>query len=255
MGSFFNAPKNESREERVSKWLKIKEGAPVVFQILDESPTEIHTHWVKDGGGRRLGFKCLGMGHCPICQRNREINFNTDHPDFIRRQRRYRVNVLDLTPVIECPDCDAVYYESTAPARCSTDGCGNDLRDIEPKPLKEVRILEKGKQNMVQLDALDNEEHPLTGEVMRIQEFPIKAIAHGTGLDTVTIFHPQMPRDIDIEEYDTYDLEEETLELTPEEIEFILEGGTYDDIFTARSTEAEVEDDDGEDFDPEDIPY
>jgi len=246
MGKFFDPPK-DSKTKKVSQWLSIKEGAPVVFQVLDESPTEIHTHWVADGAGRRLGFKCLGMGRCPICQRNREINFDTDHPDFIRRSRRYRVNVLDLTPVVECPECEAVYYKSNVPKRCSTDGCSADLSDVEPTPLKEVRILEKGRQNMIQLDALDNDEHPLTGEVMRIQEFPIKATAHGSGLDTVTVFHPQMPReDVDPDAYEEYDLEEETLELTPDEIEFILEGGTYEDVFSARSAEEEVEDEDVE---------
>lgn len=252
MGKFFDPPKR-SKTKRVSQWLKIKEGAPVVFQVMDEAPTEVFTHWVADGNGRRLGIKCLGMNKCPICQRNQQINFDSDHPDYVPRQRRYRLNVLDLTPVIECPECEAIYYETNAPERCSTDGCGSDLRNLESKPLKEVRIFEKGRQNLVQLDALDDEEHPLTGEVMRIWEFPIKAIAHGTGLDTVTIFHPQMPReDVDIEAYEKFDLEGVTLELDPEEIEFILDGGTYEDIFSARSAEEEVED---IEEDSEEIPF
>jgi phage FluMu protein Com len=250
---FFNEDdyKGNRKENRVSRWLSVDEGAPVVVQVLDEHPTHVYTHWMADGEGRRLGFTCLGNEKCPVCQRNNRINWDKDHADYVSRGNRYRVNVLDLTPVIECPECGSVYYETAAPATCNADGCGANLRDIDSEPLMEVRILEKGPRIMQHLDALDNDEHPLTGEVMRLQEFPVRMSARGTGLDKVTTISPQMPRDIDVEMFDKYDLDEVGLTLTADEIEYVMNGGTYSDIFSARSAEEEVE----ESVEDEEVPF
>lgn len=249
MGDFFDKPEKKKVE---SPWLKISEGAPVVVQIMDEHPTEVHTHWITDSSGRKVGFKCLGSAMCPACQRNNRINWDNKHPDYVRRSNRYRLNVLDLTPVVVCPECGAEYHYSMVPDRCSLDSCNADLTDVEPAPRNRVKVLEKGVTVMQQLDALDSDVHPLTDEKMSIQEYPIKIMAQGKGLNTVTMIHPLAPRDdIDFDVYERHDLEEMSFELTPDEIEYLLDGGTLNDILAARSADDEVEVEEDE----EEVPF
>ncbi len=248
--AFFKKPERE--ETTVNLWLKVQEGSPVIVQILDEHPTEVSTHWMADSSGRKLGFTCPGLSLCPACQRNNQIQWNREHPDYVSKSRRYRLNVLDLTPITVCPECGAEYYGSATPEVCSVDGCNKELGSVEPIESKTVKVLEKGPKFMQQLNALDSEEHPLVGERLRIWEFPIKIIARGSGLDMVTIVHPLMPRDdIDFDEYEKLDLHEIGLQLEPEEIEYLLEGGTYSDLFAARSADAAVEEDEEE----EEVPF
>lgn len=244
---------DQKKGRKVNRFLKVREGMPATVYILDESPTLRYTHFMKDGNGRTVGVKCKGSRHCPICQRNQQLP-DRDHRDYVTPSRRYRVNVLDVTPVKECPECGAIYRESNAPPVCSVDACKANLSDVGAEPLKEVKIFEKGPMWMKQIGALENEKHPYTDKVMGIQEFPIRLSAQGTGFDTTPIIIPQMPDDgISPEDYKSERLDlKYGLDLTNEEIRLLMDGGTISDILSARSAEEEVEEEDDE---PEEIPF
>lgn len=248
MGFYDKEDQGRNKKRRVNKFLSVKEGSPATIYVLDKKPTLRYTHFMRDSDGRLVGVRCLGFNRCPICQRNQRIDFNADHPNYISRSRRYRVNVLDITPVKRCPKCGAVYRASNAPAVCSVDGCSGNLTDAESEPLNEVKIFEKGPMWMEQIGALEDDVHPFTGEKMAVQEFPIKLSARGSGYDTVPIVIPQMPSDeVNPKEYldQRFDLEA-GLDLSADEVEFLMDGGSLSDILSARSAKERVEEENEE---------
>jgi len=237
--AFADGIKQSDYTRRTSKYVKIVTGIPSVVQILDEKPVVIGKHWLVDSTGRRIGLRCPGMEVCPSCARNRALGYNKNHKDFIPLRRRYRVNVLDLTPSVVCPGCEAVYPGKVS-GKCTIDGCSEDLSSIEPAPLSEVRILERGVTLMTQIGALESIPHPLTGKEESLRSYPIMLIATGAGRDMVITAIPQAPNDVDPAGYEKFDLLDDLI-LTPDEIQHLLEGTAYNDILAARRADAEAE--------------
>lgn len=232
----FVTPKDSFRK---TSYLKITAGLPVTIQLMDDHSTEIGKHWVTDGAGRKVGLICPGKDICPICARNAEVGYNREHPNFVSLQRRHRVNVLDLTPVIRCPNCEALYHVNAVPVVCSNEGCGTQLAGIAPTPLKEVKILERGRRLMEQFNGLEDVPHPVTGKKEKLQDYPIMLVATGAGTDMVIAAIPQSMQEVSLAEYEKYDLTQ-GLMLDADEIRFLLAGGTLRDVLTARKAEAAV---------------
>jgi len=230
--------KEYKKSDSGSKYLKIVSGIPVTLVILDDNPKLVIKHWVADGSGRRIGLRCPGQDICPICNRNREINWNREHPDYVPAQRRYRVNVLDVTPIKTCPKCGTVHNSSVSV--CTTDGCGTDLTNVAVTPLNVVKILERGRRLMEQFAAFETIPHPLSGEILPLQSYPIMLVATGKGIEMNITAIQQAPTGIDYSQYDEqkFDLDAGMV-LTPEEIEHILNGGIYRDILASRQAERE----------------
>lgn len=216
-----------------SKFVKIVSGIPAIIQILDEHPIKLWKHWVSDGSGRRVSVRCLGAGLCPICARNKRLDYNKDHPEYCPARKRYRVNVLELTPAVKCPKCGAVYPGREGPKMCTVEGCSQDLSGVEATPLNEVKILERGPRLMEQFNALEQAEHPLTNKKEKLQSYPIMLIASGSGREMVIAALPQVPNDTNPDDYERLDLEAGII-LQPEEIEHLLQGGNFSDILAAR---------------------
>lgn len=234
--SFFKEPE---RPRRASKFLRITTGVPVTVIIMDDNPTPQPKHWITDGAGKRLGLNCPGERICPICLTNQRIGYNKKHPDFISLQRRYAVNVLDVTPVKRCPTCEAPHRADFEGDTCSIEGCNTSLADVEAEPLLKVKILERGRTLMGQISALETIPHPFSGKVMKLNEFPIMLMATGSGTEMVITAIPQAPMDVNLDEYERHDFSE-LLVLTPEEISHLLEGGTFRDVMAARNAAAET---------------
>ena len=234
------------------KYLKIVSGVPCVILILDEHPTTIGKHWITDGAGRRVGLTCIGKSVCPICIRNQQIGYNKEHPDYIPFQSRYRINVLELTPVKKCPKCDTAYPQ--AAALCNLDGCNTALSDVEIVPLNEVKILERGPQLMERLNALEAMPHFSTGTPLPLQSYPILLVATGSGRQMDINPVPQAPIDVDTSIYEKFDLTAGVI-LTPEEITYLLEGGVYRDILAAREADTKTEATDVATTSAGDIPF
>lgn len=229
----------ERKTTRRNKYLKIVSGIPTVMQILDAESVLVYKHWITDGGGRKVGLRCPGQDICPICLRNREINYDRKNPLFVASQRRYRINVLNLTPVKRCPECNTAYISTTAPETCTGDGCGASLVNVEATPLKEVQILERGRRLMEQFDALESAPHPFVGKPVAIQSYPIMLVATGAGRDMVITAVPQAPSDEDVSKFERYDLSDDLI-LEAEEIQHLLDGGLYKDVLAARQAEREA---------------
>jgi len=253
--------KFENRTRTADKYLKIVTGVPSVVVIMDEHPVLIGKHWITDGTGRKIGLRCPGQDVCPICQRNAQVRYNKDDPNYIPLQRRYRLNVLDLTPVIKCPECGAMYAATGDTSRliCDNDSCGAQLGNITSEPAKTVKILERGRRLMEQFNALEGMPHPFTGKAEKLQTYPIMLVATGSGRDMVIAAIPQAMSDENLDSYEKYNLQDD-LVLTSDEISYLLDGGAYNDVLSARraDTQAQSEAEDTLANNPlasEDIPF
>lgn len=221
----------------IGKFLRIVSGIPTVIQILDEHPTLTLGHWLTDGTGTRVKVNCLGPNVCPICIRNKQIGYNRDHPDYIPLQKRYRINVLNLSPVKKCPACGAVYTANVA--RCAADGCTQNLEEVKQEPLKVVQILERGPELMNKFNALESIPHPFTGESLPLQAYPIMLVANGAGKDMVITPLPQAPTGEDVGGYEKLSLDTD-VKFTAEELSYLLKGGSYKDVLAAKRAAAET---------------
>ena len=247
----------------VSRFMKLEEGKPALVQILDSTAKEYFKFWFRDSTGRWVAYASPGYDVCPLTQRNRGLG-SKDHPDYIRPQYTYAVNVLDVTPYKKCPECANSFYPTDAPATCE---CGKGLADIKPEPLNMVRILERGKRLFSQLRTLDqgtpilNEAgepsyddngeqlfQPIvfdsTGNPLSITEYVVQIVRTGAGTATVTTPVPMLhiPAS-DPKGYvnDLYELPQ-SMDLTPEEVLSIVDSRVpLADILAARRADADAE--------------
>ena len=218
-------------------YVELKPGKQVIVQILDENAVELHRHWVADGSGKRFSVRCIGP-MCPYCIRNASIGYNKEHPDYVPVQRRYAINVLDLTPVKLCPHCGGV-SDATA-NKCSSQGCGANLSEVEAAPENRVKILERGRRLFEQLNTLADNPHPMAGgKVLPIQSYPIMLVASGEGTDMTIMTIPLPPNDVKTSDWEKLD-PTKTFTLNVDELKYLMAGGVLSDILAQRRAASDV---------------
>lgn len=256
---------NTNRSYSVSRFMKLEEGKPALVQVLDTEAVEYFKFWFRDSTGRWVAYASPGYDSCPLTQRNRGLG-SKDHPDYIKPQYTYAVNVLDVTPYKVCPECSNAYYPTDAPATCE---CDKGLTDVKPQPLNMVRVLERGKRLFAQLNTLDQGTPVLNeagepsydddgkqlftpivfnseGTALSLVEYVVQIVRTGSGTATVTTPVPMLHIPVaDPDQYvnDLYDLPQ-SMDLTPEEVLSIVDNRVpLADILAARRADAESEED------------
>jgi len=252
---------NRRTNTSVSRYVKLEEGKPTFIQVLESSAKEYFKYWLKDSTGRNVGYASPGYDTCPLTKRN--MGLGKGHPDYIKPQYTYTVNVLDVTPYKVCPECEAAYYPTEAPSVCE---CGKGLADIKPQPLNMVRILERGRRLFEQLRTLDQGTpilddagdptydddgnqlfNPIVrdsnGDALNITQFVVQIVRTGQMQSTVTTAVPMLHLPaVDINDYadQLYDLPQSMV--TPDEVLAIVEKRVpVADIYAARQAEANAD--------------
>jgi len=233
-----------------------------VVQILEPNVTGENSYWrhwlpmaTRKNGGRGVGLVCPGISVCPVCQRNKELD--KDDKEYLASNKRYFVNVLDLTPRRECPLCENVTYHKMKCSYCDTSFA--EVESLEP----EVKLMERGREMFNHLevidqsftklydpndDALDRDVYDYStvnpGEdvPVGITHYEIKII---TGSDKKPIpTRNSEANDLNWRDYvDQYvDPQDAYIFLEPEEIEQLLTGDvTLSEILKARFQQEETE--------------
>jgi len=215
------------------QWLSIKEGKPVLFQILDDKPEKFIVHTIHTSDGWYLK-----VPHRDDSVLMREDWFNKQYP----RSAKYQVNVLEVTPYIVNPASgfEASAFQTVVVERDPING--DDLRGFKRLPLNRVKILESGVTLFGQLNT------NIAGMLAENPGLDFKTVvflgqASGSHKKKVTSVYPRT--DIapqDISECERFELT--ISDFSDEEISSLLKGVTAKEIFAARRS-TEVEDDAG----------
>ncbi len=240
--------------------LNKEDRASAVVQILEPTVTGDNAYWrhwlpmaTRKSGKRGVGMVCPGISVCPVCQRNKELD--RDDKEYLSSNKRYFVNVLDLTPRKQCPLCEEYTYNSN---ECSY--CGSKLDEVDlAEPT--VKLLERGKELFSQLNTVEETKtkpydpnDPVfdhagrdystynVGEEAPIgwTRYPIKLVMNKQTGKPVPV--GLEPNGINWEDYTDQFISFEDAyitSLTTDEINILLGGGSYGDIFSARNSSDE----------------
>lgn len=224
-------------EYKKTEFMKMTDGNSYTVRILEPKSKKVFSHFL----AKKYSVECPG-DDCPMCKRNSEIYARDDKnyykdPDYVSRQKRYYVNVLDKTEVKTCGKCGAEYTNLNK----SVCDCGEVLP--EPAPSNKVKVLSKGptvfedQLNVYHKSIVDEQK-----EIIGINNYDIQIVVSGRGKDTKTTVIPQPHRNSPVPEgLELYDLDTLTIKLEPEEMLDVNRGVSLKDVFAARKAEQEIE--------------
>ena len=230
MGNFFNALTiSQGKDYKLTDYINLADGEKITVQLL--SPVESKfIHWMPTDG-KRMPVKCLGLDNCPVCSSNRELEGGKEDSEYIATQARYLTNVLDLTPMKECPSCGTL--NGTNMTTCANDECKTILVDVEPAPIKQVRYLEGSWTMFKQIEAMED----LLGEY-KINQVPLSIKRTGSGGKTIYVVVPltQEAGKYNPDEYkdDLFNLSEVGIILDYNEMVIVMNGGSFRAVMEAR---------------------
>jgi hypothetical protein len=231
------------------------------FRILEDEAPLIQSYWF----GR--GFIQANGSDDPQATLNRRIKL--EEPEGFRNnknwrpiQDRYYLNVLDMTPVKICPNCEVEVKATngTFPALCPACSVGV-INDTEVKPLNEVRVLTGGKTLFEQIPSTEAKYTDEDGEPIPITSYDCVMHVVGTGSQRNAVVLADVGEDeqpkvheVEVPPEELFDLHSIVPKLTDDEMEKLISGVSLRDIFAGRK--ADGEDDDGEEkpkADPEEV--
>lgn len=221
------------------------------FRLLQDEAPLIQSYWF----GR--GFIQANGSDDPQATLNRRIKLES--PDDFRKnkswrpiQDRYYINVLDLTPVKMCHECEAEVkaVNGTFPAVCPQCNKGV-IADTKVEPLNEVRVLTGGKTLFEQIPTVESQYTNEDGEVIPITTYDCIMHVVGTGNQRTAVVLADVddkgkPKayDVEVPPEDLYDIYSIVPKITDDEMERLISGVSLRDIFAARNASDESDDED-----------
>jgi hypothetical protein len=232
MGDFFdvlNTPKYDNKQSKVTDYIRLENDKPIKVQLLSPVGT-VYTHWMFTDG-KKMPFRCLGE-MCPVCARNSSVE-NDEDPDFIKKDRAYIVNVVDLTPMKICPKCENVNEKNAT--KCSNEECGTVIIDVDPQPLDRVRYLES---SWTVFEQIKQTAEALVDQGMDIKSTPLVIRKSKASNDKIVATVIPSPKDeVDVRKYtdNLFDYEKTGIHVNHQEMIILMNGGSFKDILKKRS--------------------
>lgn len=241
--------KRNTRARYGSDFVKVSSDHQTVIRILDSVPGVNWSHFVPKGhhafpnanNGKGMSFMCPGWDECPICIWNRkQKKADPKTKDTLNARKLYTFNVLDRTPVMTCPSCEAEHYEASGafPGECE---CGASLSEVESGPRNKIQIMQKGMRIVEQFKSFEEEE-----ELGDLREYDVKLDTRGKGSESMTTCVPKQKTSIDFAEVlgddwkdKLYDIEQITSSLPTEAIDRILKGEDYYTVLKPKTEDEE----------------
>jgi len=213
-----------------------------IIRVLDEEAFTSFCYWLGSG------YVLSPDEDDPIRNNNKRIRL--ENPDTYKDIKGYRtpqqrgwVNVLDKTVAKSCPECDfdVKSMDGQFPMLCPK--CGTNVSKLEPQPLNKVRILSGGRTLFDQFNALEKSFLNDSGDPIGLTSFDIILNVQGTGRNRKIFAIPSQNKDeVNLDDYELFDLSKSAIKLTTEEMEQIVRGVSLKDIFAARRAESETSD-------------
>lgn len=239
--------KQGARPRPSSDYLRLTPDHSAVIRVLDEEPEVSFQHFVRKGhpafpnvnAGKGMSFMCPGQQTCPVCAWNQEAKAKDPNDKNLMKLRKvFTFNVLDRTPIVTCPKCNAEIYENgrVFPEKCS---CGADLVDVEAQPRNKIMLLQKGTRLIESLEGF--EADPDLGD---LRGYDIKIDTRGTGTETVNLCVPKQKAKLDLAkilgaDYVLHDVKAIVTPFEIEQITRILNGEDWASVFANKADEEE----------------
>lgn len=245
--TYFEEPKRPQLNN-ANRFVKIVTGVPTILQVIDTDSTIKWQHWLSDGTGKKVNVKCLGKGVCPVCNKNAALGPEAfKNAAYIKLQKRYMVNVVNLTPVKKNAKGEVYLPMKDKTGKLvypELDSDGVSLADIKPEPMNEVQILERGPELFAQLAALDSTVRdpadPFNGEIIGLTKFPIQIMATGEGREMKLTVSPMLNSqyEVNVDDYKDKVIDlSATFSFTADEVQALLDGTAVSDILAARAAQ------------------
>jgi|WetSurMetagenome_2_1015567.scaffolds.fasta_scaffold00807_19 hypothetical protein len=226
---------------RESRFVRLVTGMPTVVQILEHDSVAKYQHWLTTSDGKRVSVRCTGFLSCPVCARNASIDNDRDNPKYVASQRRYMINVIDLTMVKRSPNTGEIFIATKDTngrfIYSDRDSAGNSLVDVVAEPWKAVKVLEGGPRLFKKLQSLAETTLGSDGTPRDPTAYPLQIVRVGDGRDTDYLLSALVGNAATVNPADYTD---QVIDLradsgfTRDEVEAILSGTTIKDIFAAR---------------------
>lgn len=229
-------PRGETRKRL---YFSPKEGTYTI-RLLAPSFKRKYSHFLNSPNGFAK-VQCL-TDMCPVCLENDRIRSQypedyRDVPGYSPQTITCSTNIIDLTDVKAC-ECGIEHYVGVSgnfPSDCYS--CKRSLLDTPIAPSNKVKIFSRGKTIFDQLSDIHTVSKEQTG--MDISQYNLTVIARkrsdggkGSTLAVMASTHMNQPLE---GEYVGYDLDNEPLKLSAEEIVEFRGGVSIRDLFAARS--------------------
>lgn len=246
--SYFEEPKKNTNS-MANKFVKVVVGIPTIIQVVDENSVSKWQHWLKDSQGNNVSVKCSGKTTCPVCLKNAHLGNDYNNPAYIKVQKRFMLNVVNLTPVKRGSEGEPYIPMRDKNGKLvypATDVKGNSLAEVKAEPMNEVQILERGPQLFAQLEQLNNsvvnpkDPDPINGEKLGLMHFPIQLTASGEGRNMKVTVQALVgsPLTVNPEDYADKKIDLNAgFTFTNEEVQAILDGVAVTDIVAARAAQ------------------
>jgi hypothetical protein len=238
--SLFNET-TKTNTPRESRFVRLVTGMPTTVQILESDSVAKFQHWITTSDAKRLAVRCSGFLSCPICARNASLGNDKTNPKYIPSQRRYTVNVIDLTPVKRSADTGEIFVATKDSSGSfkfpEHDSAGNSLVDVTVAPWGAVKVLEGGPRLFKKLQSIVEITLNPRGEVLDPTSYPVQIVRIGEGRETDYIInalvnHPSAVNPTDYIDQ-LHDIRTDT-GFNVEEVKAMLDGVTLKDILAAR---------------------
>jgi len=222
--SFATIP--DRTEYKKAAYVYIKTGKPVLFQLLDEKAERFLVHTIRTSDNRYIKVE-----HDPSVETLTDKDFNAQY----KPRTIFRTNVLNVTPVVTNPANGNVFQPINGVIPEIDPSDGSSLRGIEPQPLNEVQILERGIMLFSQINTqIDTMSHTKDDFDHREVVFQIQATGSGRQMQTVVFFRPDIPA-VTGDVLSGYELLDLTLpSFTEAEIKMMLNGVAVKEIWESR---------------------
>jgi hypothetical protein len=247
--AYYVEPKKNTATN-ANKFVKVIAGIPAIVQVIDADAVQKWQHWLTDSEGKKASVRCLGKAECPVCAKNALLGPDGwKNPSFNKIQKRYMVNVVNLTPVKRGSDGEPYLPMKDKNDKLvypATDAKGNSLVDVKAESMNEVQILERGPELFAQLDALNNsvvdpkDADPINGAKLGLTHFAIQLMAKGEGREMKVSVTPLLgsPLTINPDEYQDKKIDLNAgFAFTTDEVQAILDGVKVSDILAARAAQ------------------
>jgi hypothetical protein len=232
---FATIKSREMKEFKKTAFMNLDQGQYTI-RILDAEAATEFSHYINN-----TTVKCLD-DDCPQCEQNKSLisQYPKDFRDqkgYVSRTQKFLVNIMDLTPVKVCPQCQAENVKSAN--QCSA--CETLITEVKPAPSNKIKVLSRGVKLFDQFNTAEAYLNGLEDEQLKLTDVAIVINVSGQGKNKVPTAIPTSKKLGPLPEgLELYDTKTVSLTLTRPEFIKVMEGVSLKDVLASRQAKVDI---------------